>query len=79
KEAVKKSAFEIAMLGTQGIHPEKQGYKLASVPGTTFSGFHLLAYYYVSFKLVLPELLPDLQLPYDAEYGMAEHLYTAAP
>ena len=79
KEAIKKSAFEIAMLGTQGIHPEKQGYKLASVPGTTFSGFHLLAYYYVSFKLVLPELLPDLQLPYDAEYAMAEQLYTATP
>lgn len=79
KQAIQKSAFEIAMLGTQGIHPEKQGYKLASVPGTTFSGFHLLAYYYVSFKLVLPELLPDLQLPYDAEYAMAEQLYTATP
>lgn len=79
KEAIKKSAFEIAMLGTQGIHPEKQGYHLASVPGTTFSGYHLLAYYYVSFKLVLPELLPDLQLPYDAEYAMAEQLFTATP
>jgi hypothetical protein len=77
--AIKKAAFEIAMLGTQGIHPEKQGYKLASVSGTTFSGFHLLAYYYISFKLVLPELLPELQLPYDAEYAMAEQLYTATP
>ena len=70
---------EAISLGTQGIHPEKQGYKLASVSGTTFSGFHLLAYYYVSFKLVLPELLPELHLPYDAEYAMAEQLYTATP
>jgi len=79
KATIQKAAFEIAMVGTQGIHPEKQGYKLASVPGVTFSGFHLLAYYYVSFKLVLPELLPELQLPYDAEYAMAEQIYTATP
>lgn len=76
---IKKAAFEIAMLGTQGIHPEKQGYRLASVPNVTFSGFHLLAYYYISFKLVLPELLKDLQLPYDKEYALAEQLYSATP
>lgn len=79
KEEIRNAAFEIAMLGTQGIVPDKQGYKLANVPGTTFSGYHLLAYYYVSFKLVLPEVLPDLQLPYDEEFAMAEQLYSATP
>jgi len=78
KEKVMQTAVEIAMLGTQGIYPENQGYKLAHVPGKTFSGYHLLAYYYISFKLVLPEMVPDLQLPYDAEYAMAEQLFTAA-
>lgn len=72
--AIKKTAIEIALLGTQGIRPDKQGYKLANVPGKTFSGYHLLAYYYVSFKLAIPEMLADLQLPYDTEYAMAEHL-----
>ncbi|MFZ1665324.1 MAG: tetratricopeptide repeat protein, partial [Flavobacteriales bacterium] len=37
---IKEAATEIAMLGTQGIHPEKQGYKLHKVPGKTFSGYH---------------------------------------
>ena len=77
--AIKEAATEIAMLGTQGIHPEKQGYKLHKVPGKTFSGYHLLAYYYVSFKLALPEVLGDLQLPFDDEFAMAEQLYRAAP
>jgi len=76
---IKEAATEIAMLGTQGIHPEKHGYKLHKVPGKTFSGYHLLAYYYVSFKLALPEVLGDLQLPFDEEFAMAEQLYTATP
>jgi len=49
------------------------------VPGKTFSGYHLLAYYYVSWKLAMPEMLADLQLPFDQEYAMAEQLYTAKP
>jgi len=71
KQAIKDTAFEIAMLGTQGIHPEKKGYRLSHVPGKTFSGYHLLAYYYVSWKLAIPEMLAQLQLPYDAEYEVA--------
>jgi len=76
---IKEAATEIAMLGTQGIHPDKQGYKLHTVPGKTLSGYHLLAYYYVSFKLAMPEVLGDLQLPFDEEYGLAEQLFTAKP
>jgi len=70
-DKVKQAALEIAMLGTQGIHPEKKGYKLASVPGKTFSGYHLLAYYYITWKLAIPEMLEQLQLPYDKEYETA--------
>ena len=79
KEEIKKAAVEIAMLGTQGIVPDKQGYKLANVPGTTFSGYHLLAYYYVSFKCAMPEMVEQLHLPYEKEYGMAMQLNTATP
>ena len=71
KAKIKETAFEIALLGTQGIEPAKQGYRLANVPGKTFSGNHLLAYYYVSWKLAIPEMLEQLQLPFDAEYAMA--------
>ncbi len=62
---------EAIILGTQGIHPEKKGYHLANVPGKTFTGYHLLAYYYVSWKLAIPEMLDQLQLPYDSEYATA--------
>ena len=71
KEDIKKIAFEIAMLGTQGFTPEKQGYKLASISGKEFSGYNILAYYYVSWALAIPEMLAQLQLPYDKEYKLA--------
>ena len=74
---IKEVSLEIAMLGTQSIHPEKQGYHLHHVPGKTFSGHHLLAYYYVSWELAVPEMAEQLQLPYDGEYGMAVQLNSA--
>jgi hypothetical protein len=69
---VKEIAFEIAMVGTQGIEPDKQGYRLNNVPGKVFSGKHLLGYYYVSWKLAVPEMLGQLQLPYDEEFEVAD-------
>lgn len=74
-EEVKNIAFEIAMLGTQGFSAEKQGYKLASIKGKEFSGFHILAYYYVSWAMAIPEMLAQLQLPYDSEYEMAKSMH----
>jgi hypothetical protein len=71
KEEIKKIAFEIAMQGTQGFSPEKDGYRISSVKGKTFSGYHILAYYYVSWALTIPEMLSQLQLPYDEEYKLA--------
>lgn len=75
---VKEIAFEIAMLGTQGIEPDKQGYRLNHIPQKTFSGKHLLAYYYVSWKLAVPEMLEQLQLPYDEEFSIAEQFHRTA-
>jgi len=71
KESIKKIAHEIAMVGTQGINPENKGYKLNSISGKVFSGYQLLAYYYVSWKLAIPEMLTQLGLPYDNEYELA--------
>ncbi len=72
KEAIKKIAFEIAMQGAKGYSPEKDGYKISTLPNKDFSGWHILSYYYVSFALALPELLSELRLPYDKEYALAK-------
>lgn len=71
KGEIRKIAFEIGMLGRQGFNPQKKGYTTSSIPNKTFSGYHILAYYYVSWKLAIPEMVDQLQLPYDEEYKMA--------
>lgn len=76
KEKIKQTALEIAMLGTQGINPDgSKKYKLANVPNKEFSGYHLLAYYYVTWALAIPEMLQSLNLPYDKEYVMAQQMF----
>lgn len=75
KDKIKLAAFEIATVGTQGIVPEKKGYKLSSVPNKDFSGYHLLAYYYVTWSLAIPEMVAQLHLPYDNEYAMAKSMH----
>ena len=70
-EDIKKIAFEIAMYGTQGFRPDKLDYTIPSMPGKIFSGYHILAYYYVSWKLAIPEMVSQLQLPYESEYELA--------
>lgn len=71
KEEIKKIAFEIAMQGTQGYRPYKDNYRINSIKDKTFSGYHILAYYYVSWSLAIPEMVSQLNLPYEAEYKMA--------
>jgi Flp pilus assembly protein TadD len=71
KEEIKKIAFEIAMQGTQGYRPDKDNYRINSIKNKTFSGYHILAYYYVSWSLAIPEMVSELNLPYEAEYNMA--------
>ncbi|GAA4444852.1 hypothetical protein GCM10023188_47360 [Pontibacter saemangeumensis] len=74
KEEVKVIAHEVAMKGMYGITPEKKDYTLPKIPGKTFTGYHLLAYYYVSWAIAEPEFLPQLQLPFDREYIVARQL-----
>jgi tetratricopeptide (TPR) repeat protein len=74
-EKIKTIAFEIALQGTKGYHPENKGYKIKLMPNKTFVGYQILAYYYVSFALAAPEVLNDLQLPFHEEYLMAKSIY----
>ncbi|MCG9880530.1 MAG: hypothetical protein MH472_08025 [Bacteroidia bacterium] len=76
-DLIKKIAFEIAMQGTQGYRPDKENYKISSIEGKSFSGYHILAYYYVSWALAIPEMLYQLQLPYDEEYKLALTMHKA--
>lgn len=71
---IKKIAFEIAHLGTAGIDPNKDGYHIPSIKGSSFSGYKTLAYYYVSWALAVPEMLSSLQMPFDEEYQLATQL-----
>ena len=71
KNEVKEIALEIAMQGTQGFSPEKNNYRISKIKNKTFSGYHILAYYYVSWAIALPEMLSELQLPFDEEYKIA--------
>ena len=71
KKEIKKIANEIAIQGTQGYRPDKDDYSINSVKGKTFSSYHILAYYYVSWALAIPEMVSQLNLPYEAEYKMA--------
>jgi tetratricopeptide (TPR) repeat protein len=73
KSEIKKIALEIAVIGTTGINPAAGNtYRVPSISGKEFSGYHLLAYYYVSWKLAIPEMLAELKLPFDSEYQMAQ-------
>jgi hypothetical protein len=72
KDKVKNIAVEIAELGMHGISPDKKGYRVRSIPDTEFSGYHLLAYYYVSWAIALPEMLGQLQMPFEKEYKVAK-------
>lgn len=75
KEEIKKIAFEIAMQGTQGYNPENKDYRISAIKGKLFSGYHILAYYYVSWSLAIPEMLSQLQLPFDEEYKLAQTMH----
>ena len=75
QEEIKKIAFEIAMQGTQGYRPDKDDYRINSIKNKVFSGFHILAYYYVSWSLAIPEMLSQLQLPFDDEFKLALTMY----
>jgi len=74
KEDVKKIATEIAQVGITGIDPKNDGYHIPSIEGSSFSGYKTLAYYYVSWAIAMPEMLPQLQMPFDSEYELAKEM-----
>ena len=72
---VKRIAMEIAMLGMSGIDPSRtSGYRINSID-RDFSGYLILAYYYTSWKLAIPEGAEQLGLPYSKQYEDAQLLY----
>lgn len=76
KMEIKKIAIEIAMIGTTGISPDKKsGYKVPSIPEKDFGGYQLLAYYYVSWALAIPEMLASLGLPFDTAWATAQEMW----
>lgn len=76
KTRIGEIAFEIAMIGTRGISPEKtSGYKMSDFPDKDFSGYQLLAYYYVCWALAYPEKLAALGLPFDTAWKEAQNLW----
>lgn len=71
-DEVRNVAAEIAMIGTQGISPDrKSGYIVRSLGGEDMSGCRLLAYYYVAWKIAFPEKVSFLGLPFEKEYEQA--------
>ena len=74
KEKIKEIAFEIAMQGTQGYRPDGKDYRISALPGKLFSGYHILAYYYVSWALAMPEQVEQLGLSYQQEYELAKQM-----
>lgn len=73
---IKEIAIEIALQGAHGYDPNgERHYKLTTIPGKTFTGYHILAYYYVSFAIVMPEILKQVELPYDKEYKIAQTFF----
>ncbi len=71
QEETKKIAFEIATIGTQGIDPNQKNYSIPSIKDSKFSGYKTLAFYYVSWAIGIPEMLDQLELPFDKEYDLA--------
>jgi tetratricopeptide (TPR) repeat protein len=71
-ESIKKIAFEIAMQGTHGYSPDKKDYRINSIPNKLFSGYQILAYYYVSWALAMPDQVDKLGLDYGKEFAAAK-------
>ena len=75
-DQVKAVASEIAVVGTRGISTAKDAvYTLKTIPGVDFTGYNLLAYYYVSWARAFPEHLAKIGLPFDDAYALAMQMH----
>ena len=73
-DEIKNIAFELATQGIHGYNPDNTNYRLSSMPDKLFSGYHILAYYYVSWAIALPDMVAELHLPFEKEYKMAKSM-----
>ncbi|MCF0187402.1 MAG: hypothetical protein HUJ98_13065 [Bacteroidaceae bacterium] len=75
-DEVRKTAFEIALLGMNGISPDqKSGYRVPSID-KDMGGYQMLAYYYVSWAIAEPDKLSELNLgAFDAAYHQAKSMW----
>ena len=71
---IKQTAFELAMLGTQGIDPNKKDYIISSINNKRFSGNQILAFYYVSWALAMQEQVQHLGLDFGKEFELAKKM-----
>lgn len=62
------------MIPKQGIDPNKKDYIISSVNNKRFSGNHVLAFYYVSWALAMPEQVQHLGLDFGKEFELANKL-----
>lgn len=56
-EEVRKIAFEVALIGREGLdysNPEKK-YRLKSLPGESFSGLQMMCLMHAGFKRLAPD------------------------
>ena len=67
-------AIQIGLMCGNGITPEAEGYTIPLIAGKTFTGYQVLAYYYVSWAKAFPEYLEQLRLPFNKEYDFAQEM-----
>ena len=75
RDDILKIVSEIAILGQSGLDyaSSEQKYRLASLPGESFSGLQLMCLMYVGFKDIQPTL--DVGMDLSEPYQMALQLY----
>lgn len=71
---IKAIAIEIGMMFGNGISPDAEGYSVPLIACKSFSGYQVLACYYVSWAKAFPEYLEQLQLPFGKEYEFAREM-----
>jgi hypothetical protein len=74
EEEIQSVAFEIAMLGRQGLDPTNtdKRYSLKSVPNREFSPLQLLAYMFAGFQEIDDSV--DTELGFEEEYARAQKM-----
>lgn len=71
---IKKIAYDIAMQGTLGFSPEKEGYKISLITDKEFTGTQILAWYYTSWAIAMPDKVDSLGLNFKKEYELAKEM-----